>query len=265
MNRTIDPEDRGRQKSDDGTADTLRMLLPAVYFEHFTLDEFRFRWADIISTDPSPSARMHHAAMTIALRNFDSLGSAHPRVDTIAAGMHVTVNTARTALHELEEHGWLHIEKRSGTSNLYQALLPSTCEPAIVEVASSRRRDKPTSNTLAVAHTLAVGLLGALGVTEDNSPALPRIRGQISQILATAADVEIEAGFVMRYVLDELPRTVNDPVKICHKRLGEYAKRYAKGRKKPEIVSIDPDRAEVVRNIIQQAVARMRDPNRPGL
>ncbi|MEN9506024.1 MAG: hypothetical protein RI958_1950, partial [Actinomycetota bacterium] len=220
---------------------------------------------DIISTDTAPSARMHHAAMTIAMRNFDRFGSAHPRVDTIAAGMHVTEGTARKALRDLERDGWLHIEPRDGRTNVYQALLPSTCVPAILEVANRRRNKKLRSNTLGVSHQLASALLASLGGPLEDPKVLSRIRGQISQILATASDIEHEATYVMNYVLDELPRTVTNPIGICHDRLAEYHRKYAKRRKKPTTVNVDPERAASVLTIIQQATAALTDPQRPGL
>jgi hypothetical protein len=264
MTRTNDPTNSSRQTTDDRTAETLRMLLPTEYFEHFTLEEYRFRWADIISTDPTPTARMHHAAMTIALRNFDSLGSAHPRVDTIAAGMHVSEGTARKALKDLEHHGWMHIEPRDGFTNVYQALLPASSVPAILQLVERRRKGRLRTNTLAISHQLAVALLARLGVKADNTDGLPRIRGQISQFLA-AADVETEARFMFNHVMSEMPENVIDPVKICHTKLKEYSKLYTTGRKKPTNANIDPERAAFVQSLLEQMSAALSAQDHPDL
>lgn len=264
MTETNDSNNSNHQTTGDSTAETLRMVLPAEYFEHFTLEEYRFRWADIISTDPTPTARMHHAAMTIALRNFDSLGSAHPRVDTIAKGMHVSEGTARKALQDLERYGWMHIEPRDGYTNVYQALLPESSVPAILELVARRKKVRLRTNTLAVSHKLAVALLTSLGAPADNTEGLPRVRGQISQILATAPDVEVEARNVYRYVMSEMPRVVQDPVKICHSKLKEYTKLYANGRKKPS-ADIDPEQAAFVQRLLEETAAVLSNWDRPAL
>ena len=207
---------------------------------------------------------MHHAAMTIALRNFDSLGSAHPRVDTIAKGMHVAEGTARKALQDLERHGWMHVEPRDGRTNVYQALLPASSVPAILELVERRRKVRLRTSTLAVAHKLAVGLLASLGAPVENNAGLPRIRGQISQILATALDVETEAGYIYRYVMSEMPRVVQDPVKICHTKLSEYTKLYTSGRKRPS-AEIDPEQAAFIQRLLAETAATLSKSDRPGL
>ena len=240
----------------------LRMVLPPVYFEHFSLKDYRWRWADIISADPAPSARMHHAAMTIAMRNFNAYGSARPSIETIASGMHVSVNTARTALKDLERFGWLHVQKRKGTTSLFQALLPASCEPAIIKVAAARHRHPGTGpDAFAVAHLTATGLVTALGGDVDDVAAFARIRGQISSILSSAADVEVEARFVVDFVLDELPRQVENPVGLCHSRLGEYHRTFARGRTRPAAVNVDRERREFVRGVIDQLAAALSGDN----
>jgi len=254
--RTTHPTTASENES--GKAAMLRLLLPPVYFEHFTLKEYRFRWADIISTDPSPTARMHHAALTIAMRNFDEFGSAHPRVDTIAKGMHVAVGTARSALHDLERHGWMDIQQRDGTTNNYQALLPVSCTPAIVELAARRTR-QPSSgpDTLAVAYQVATGLVTSLGGNLHDTESFTRVRGQITKILASAADIELEAPYVIDYVLDELPRTVENPVGLCHNRLAEYHRKFARSRKRPAPVDVDPERRATVQGLLDMVTAAL--------
>lgn len=263
MTKPTTPTNRDVEEPDrSGKAAMLRMVLPPVYLEHFTLKEYRYRWADIISADPAPSARMHHAAMTIAMRNFNAYGEAHPKVSTIASAMHVCVNTARTALKELEQNGWLHIQERKGETNLFQALLPASCEPTIIKLATRRHRDASTSpDAFAVAHQTATGLVTALGGDVNDDAAFARIRGQISSILSSAADTEVEARFVIDYVLDELPRQIENPVGLCHSRLGEYHRTFARGRTRPVPVNVDRERREFVQGVIDQLAAALGGDN----
>ena len=92
-----------------------------------------------------------------------------------------------------------------------------------------------------------------------------RIRGQISQILATAADVETEARFVFNHVMSEMPENVIDPVKICHTKLKEYSTLYTNGRKKPTRTDIDPERAAFVQSLLEQTSAALSARDRLSL
>lgn len=233
----------------------LRAVLPSVYFEHFSLNEFRYRWADIISIDPAPSARMHHAAMTIAMRNFNGYGSAYPSIPTIASGMHVSETTARAAIQDLSEAGWLHIHERQGQTHMFQALLPPSCVPTIVDLATQRHRTLETGpDVLTVAHHTAGVLLNVLGGDPADHKAFIRIRAQIASILNSAYDTEGEARYLIKYVLDEVPQQIRNPIGLCHSRLGEYYRKFARNRKRPELVNVDPERKAFVQEVLNRLV-----------
>ena len=131
--------------------------------------------------------------------------------------------------------------------------MPASCTAAILEVASRRRRDPQTGpDTLAVAHQVASGLVTALGGNLHDAESFTRIRGQITKILATAADIELEAHYVVDYVLDELPRHVENPVGLCHNRLGEYHRKFARCRTRPAPVNVDPERRAFVQGVLDK-------------
>jgi predicted transcriptional regulator len=82
----------------------------------------RLAWQIEVQDDPTLTTTDMALAFAL-LRSMDAKGSCYPGVELLARRMHSSRSTAMRARAELVAAGVLHVEQRSGHSNLYQALL----------------------------------------------------------------------------------------------------------------------------------------------
>jgi hypothetical protein len=90
-----------------------------------------FGWRSaILDSELGPTARF--VALVISLHMNERGGSAFPKGVTIAKESGLNERTVWRAIGDLQDQGWITVETRPGTSNLYRATIPTGTESETV-------------------------------------------------------------------------------------------------------------------------------------
>ena len=196
---------------------------PTGYLQHFSAEEFRFRWLEALSEvrDKWRHRGVDHLARALC-DHMDVQGSCHPSLPTLARIMVVKEGTVRKNYKRLVEEGWLIVVPRSQDTNIFQAVLPSYG----LELLNQKRETAATRNSVGEWREAADKLLSAmctgLGIDREGAEATPawaRVEGKVYKLLARLGGPESDVSYVVKRVIEEPPSEIHSPVGLLMARL----------------------------------------------
>jgi DNA-binding GntR family transcriptional regulator len=194
------------------------------YLEHFTPNEFRFRWLDATACDPDLSRRGNHLAARIFTLWFESN---HAR--TSYAELHrITAMSRKTlerALPELAERGWISVTHRG--SNIELGLVMS--EHGLDLLLEERERRQSFAGRRATndewTDRIITRLVTTLELHPEQVERLPRwrlLRAKIRSIVSHMLCYETESQKLFNTLTESLPTSIQDPAGMLLSRAGEH-------------------------------------------
>ena len=194
------------------------------YLEHFTPNEFRFRWLDATACDPALSRRGNHLAARIFTLWFESN---HAR--TSYAELHrITAMSRKTlerALPELAERGWISVIHQGSTIEIGLAM----SEHGLDLFLEERERRKSFAGRRAAndewTDSIIAHLVTTLELHPDQVERLPRwrlLRAKIRSIVSHMLCYETESKKLVDTLTESLPKSIQDPAGLLLSRAGEH-------------------------------------------
>ena len=196
------------------------------YLEHFTPNEFRFRWLDATACDPALSRRGNHLAARIFTLWFESN---HAR--TSYAELHrITAMSRKTlerALPELAERGWISVTHQGSTIEIGLAM----SEHGLDLFLEERERRKSFAGRRAANDEWTDSIIAHLVTTLELHPEqverLPRwrlLRAKIRSIVSHMLCYETESKKLVDTLTESLPKSIQDPAGLLLSRAGEHVR-----------------------------------------
>ncbi len=194
------------------------------YLEHFTPNEFRFRWLDATACDPDLSRRGNHLAARIFTLWFESN---HAR--TSYAELHrITAMSRKTlerALPELAERGWISVTHRG--SNIEIGLAMS--EHGLDLLLEERERRQSFAGRRATndewTDRIITRLVTTLELHPEQVERLPQwrlLRAKIRSIVSHMLCYETESQKLVNTLTESLPTSIQDPAGLLLSRASEH-------------------------------------------
>ncbi len=194
------------------------------YLEHFTPNEFRFRWLDATACDPALSRRGNHLAARIFTLWFESN---HAR--TSYAELHrITAMSRKTlerALPELAERGWISVTHQGSTIEIGLAM----SEHGLDLFLEERERRKSFAGRRAANDEWTDSIIAHLVTTLELHPEqverLPRwrlLRAKIRSIVSHMLCYETESKKLVATLTESLPTSIQDPAGLMLSRACEH-------------------------------------------
>jgi len=197
--------------------------LPAEYKEHFSIPEVFFRWKEATGLDLVLQPR----AVSVAAR-IDELGgvdgTAETSVHAISLRTRLSERTVKRAIRDLEERGFLTVERRSGLS--LRLRMP---EHAITLLLEERQRRRDYANRRELNDSITDGILQEVcshlrvdSVIAGASGGWPILRFRVRSMVSQMADLEREPKRLVRHLVDQPPGQIRNPVPFLISRASEY-------------------------------------------
>ena len=197
--------------------------LPAEYKEHFSIPEVFFRWKEATGLDLVLQPR----AVSVAAR-VDELGgvdgTAETSVHAISLRTRLSERTVKRAIRDLEERGFLTVERRSGLS--LRLRMP---EHAITLLLEERQRRRDYANRRELNDSITDGILQEVcshlrvdSVIAGASGGWPILRFRVRSMISQMADLDREPKRLVRHLVDQPPGQIRNPVPFLISRASEY-------------------------------------------
>jgi hypothetical protein len=202
---------------------------PAKYKEHFTLEEFKFRWVDALVEvrDEWVNRSVDHVARVL-VGYMDQEGFGYPGIPAMARAMRVSKSTTRRAIELLVENGWLLKATRNARTNEYQAVLPEYGLNLLVE----RREERSRSNSVGEWQTATQAVLDRSCAMLSISPGewagtsdWARLEGRVRQVLRRLGGPNADLDYMVKLITQEPPVSgVRNPVGFLLERLSRISR-----------------------------------------
>jgi DNA-binding GntR family transcriptional regulator len=203
-------------------------LLPAGYREHFSIEEFKFRWHEASGLDCNLHFRANHlASRLMSLRVTDAQLVTNKQ--TLARITNMSVRTMDRALGELEDRGWVQVTRDAGLQILL--VLPDHgLEALLVErqslsIQREQRHQRETAvqsilQQIASAHSVRIEELQF-----DKQWAI--FRQRVRSVVNRMSSLESEIKTFMRTLSDPLPADVVSLPALLSSRIDIHLRHYS--------------------------------------
>lgn len=166
-----------------------------------------FSWRSAICDSDLP-ATSRHVALTLSLHMNERGGSCFPAVNTLSYETGLGSSTIRQHLNELAAKGWLKLERRDGTSNVYQATIPDDGPLQELE-APPPGAAPPPPGAGGPSKDVTEGVKEDVSSSRSSEPSKSK-KDQIWDALALAAGVEVSG--LTKSARSDFAKTVNELV-----------------------------------------------------
>lgn len=197
-----------------------------LYLEHFTPNEFRFRWLDATACDPDLSRRGNHLAARIFTLWFESnhARTSYAELQRITA---MSRKTLERALPELAERGWISVTHQGSKIEIGLAM----SEHGLDLFLEERERRKSFAGRRATndewTERIMVHLITTLALHPDHTERLPKwrlLRAKIRSIVSHMLCYETESKKLVDTLTESLPKSIQDPAGLLLSRAGEHVR-----------------------------------------
>jgi hypothetical protein len=198
------------------------------YLEHFTPNEFRFRWLDATACDPVLSRRGNHLAARLVTLWFDGnhTSSSYAELQRITG---MSRKTLERALPELSELGWINVTHRGSVIGIDLAMSDRGLDLLLEERErrqsfAGRRAGNDEWTERIIAH-----LVTTLALNPEQAERLPRwrlLRSKIRSIVSHMLCYETESRKLVDSLTESLPSAIHDPAGLLLSRAAEHIRRY---------------------------------------
>jgi hypothetical protein len=198
------------------------------YLEHFTPNEFRFRWLDATACDPALSRRGNHLAARIATLWFEAnhARTSYAELQRITG---MSRKTLERALPELAELGWLDVTNRGSTIEVGLAMSDRGLDLLLEErerrQSFAGRRERNDEWTERIMTHLAT----TLAIHPDEAARLPKwrlLRSKVRSMVSHMLCYETESRKLVDALTESLPTVIHDPAGLMLSRAAEHIRRY---------------------------------------
>ena len=198
------------------------------YLEHFTPQEFRFRWLDATGCDHALSRRGNHLAARLVSLWFESnhTRTSYAELQRITA---MSRKTLERALPELAELGWVNLTHSGSAIGLSLAMSDRGLDLLLEE------RERRTSFAGRQVHndewteSIMSHLVTTLALHPEHVERLPRwrlLRSKIRSIVSHMLCYETECRKLVDSLTESLPASIHDPAGLLLSRAAEHIRRY---------------------------------------
>ena len=194
------------------------------YLEHFTPNEFRFRWLDATACDPALSRRGNHLAARIFTLWFESnhARTSYAELQRITA---MSRKTLERALPELAELGWISVTHRGSNIEIGLAMT----EHGLDLLLEERERRQSFAGRRATndewTDRIITRLVTTLELHPEQIERLPRwrlLRAKIRSIVSHMLCYETESQKLFNTLTESLPTSIQDPAGLLLSRADEH-------------------------------------------
>jgi len=235
---------------------------PAKYADHFTPQEFKFRWVDaLVEVREAWLIRSVDHVARVLLRYLDQDGYGYPGIPEMTRAMRVSKRTVSRSLAALVEHGWLIVTDRTWDTNEYQAVLPEYGLELLLERHEKRSRSRTVEAWQAAASQILERSCALLGIAQDEwkgTKEWARVEGRTRQLLKRLGGPEVNTDYVVKLLTQEPPESgVFSPPGFLLKRLSQVSRLMPAAC--TQAASTDPDNPSSFadhRTLVQEIVSQ---------
>jgi hypothetical protein len=202
-------------------------LLPGDYLDHFSIDEFKFRWHEATGLDTKLHFRANHLASRLM-----SLWIVDANLSTSKAELaritNTSVKTMDRALVELEHRGWVDVTRMDRLS-IY-LMIP---EHGMESLLLHRQRIEHQRELRATRETSTREVLLAVSDAYDvprktvlTGPQWQIIRSRVRSTINQMTDITQESNKLTISICESPPARCSSPMAVVGARIDEHLKRY---------------------------------------
>ena len=198
------------------------------YLEHFTANEFRFRWLDATACDLDLSRRANHLAARIITLWFDSnhTRTSYAELQRITS---MSRKTLERAIPELVDLGWINVTHRGSDIEIGLALNDRGLHLLIEERErrqsfAGRRVHNDEWTERIMSH-----LINTLALDPERAEKLPKwqlLRSKIRSIISHMLFYETECRKLAETLTESLPSAIHDPAGLLLSRASEHIRHH---------------------------------------
>lgn len=233
---------------------------PSDYLQHFSADEFRFRWLEAFAEvrDKWRHRGVDHLARTLC-DHMNVKGTCHPSIPYLARIMVVAEGTVRNNYKSLVAEGWLIVVKRSQDTNLFQAVLPAYGMDLLIRKREAAANRNSVGDWRDAADKVLSAMCIGLGIDRvglDATPEWARIEGKVYRLLERLGGPQADVSYVIKRVVEEPPREIHSPIGLLMARITQAERGLPKadGRKRARRTTGASDELEKVLASITQSL-----------